>query len=61
MARDEEMMMHHGFKTAMIIIIGLLIIANAYFGFMTWDYFVGGILVLLGLIKLMMPHKHHRR
>jgi uncharacterized membrane protein HdeD (DUF308 family) len=57
----EEYMMHHGFKVSMMIIVGLLILANAYWKFTTWDYFIGGLLVLFGLIKLMMMPMHHRR
>ena len=58
----EDYMMHHGFKTTMLLVVGLLIITNAYWGFLTWDFFIGGLLVLFGVIKLFMhPMKRRRR
>ena len=39
------------------IVIGVLVLLNAYFNFFTWGMFFGWLLVLLGLVKLFMPNK----
>lgn len=41
-----------------IIVLGLLILANAYWGFLGWDYFTGALLVLAGIIKMIMHMKY---
>ena len=38
-----------------IVILGVLIILNAYYKWFDWAVFTGGILVIAGLIKLIMP------
>ena len=37
------------------LIIGVLILLNAYYAWLTWDYFIGGLLVILGLLRLVIP------
>ena len=51
---NEMMCRHHGKKYIGMIVAGLLVIANAYWGFLSWDYFAGGLLVLGGLAKFLM-------
>ena len=40
-------------KGIMALILGLLILANTYWVVLSWDYFIGIILVLVGIIKLL--------
>ena len=47
-------MCHHGHGWGMLV-VGALVLANAYWAFMDWPYFVGGLAVLGGLSKMMMP------
>lgn len=42
-------------KGVMALILGLLILANAYWSIVSWAYFVGIIIALAGLIKIVMP------
>ncbi len=51
----------HKYKGAGMLVLGLLILANAYWPFMTWAGFIGGILTLAGFLKLVMPRKKGRR
>ncbi len=57
----EDYVRYHRFKSWGSLVVGLLVIANAYWGFLTWDYFIGGLLALFGLIKLLIPVKRRRR
>lgn len=38
-----------------MLVLGILIILNAYYGWLTWWYFLGGIIALKGLLKMLMP------
>jgi len=51
MAKEMDMKYSKG-KGTMMLILGLLIVTNAYWSVVTWDYFIGIILVLAGLVKL---------
>ena len=42
-------------RGGMGLIVGLIILANAYWMFARWDYLIGGLLALAGLAKLMKP------
>jgi uncharacterized membrane protein HdeD (DUF308 family) len=57
----DEMHGMHMMKGVGMLILGLLILANAYWGFLTWAGFIGALLFLGGLIKLLMPHKKGRK
>jgi len=48
--------MHKG-KGVMALVLGLLILANAYWSIVSLANFVGIILVIAGLVKLLMPKK----
>ena len=37
------------------LVLGALVIANAYWGKFDWPMFIGIVLVVLGAIKMMMP------
>jgi len=50
----EMMKKYKKHKAIMMIVVGLLVIINAVYGLVGWAEFVGGILVLLGLLKLSM-------
>ena len=51
MAKDDMKSWCKG-KGIMMLIVGLLVLANAYWMVLGWDYFIGIILVLAGIIKL---------
>lgn len=44
---------------AMKVVVGLLILANVYFMRLDWAVFIGGLLVVGGLAKLVMPSCGH--
>jgi len=48
--------MHKGMGTKMLV-LGLLIIANAYLNVVSWGVFVGAVIALAGLCKLALPKK----
>ena len=50
--------MHKGKSIAMII-LGLLVLGNVYWPMMGWGAFIGWVLVIAGLLKMVMPHEHH--
>jgi uncharacterized membrane protein HdeD (DUF308 family) len=50
----KEMMCDYKGHSTMMLILGLLILINAYWAVVGWDYFIGIILVLKGLVKLSM-------
>lgn len=43
----------HKGKGVMMLVLGLLVLLNAYYSVLTWANFVGVLLVLCGLIKLL--------
>jgi uncharacterized membrane protein HdeD (DUF308 family) len=51
MAKEMDVKSWKG-KGWMALILGILILANAYLAIVSWDYFIGIILVLVGIIKL---------
>ena len=53
MVKDTDMKSWHKSKGIMMLIVGLLALANSYWAIVGWDYFIGIILVLAGLIKLL--------
>jgi uncharacterized membrane protein HdeD (DUF308 family) len=57
--RGELGRMHR--KTAgIMLVLGLLVLANVYWPVFTWGEFIGGVLVLGGLLKLLLSHKRGR-
>ena len=49
---------HHKGKGIMALVLGALILANSYWAILGWADFIGIMFVLMGLIKLLMPHKN---
>jgi len=65
--KDDEMMMkvdwdccrkHKMMKAWAMLILGALVLVNAYWPFIDWAGFIGALLVLAGIAKLIMPNKH---
>jgi len=48
----EEMGKHHMMWGGKMLVVGLVVLANAYWAFMRWDYLIGLLLVLGGLLKI---------
>jgi hypothetical protein len=42
-----------------MLILGVLILLNAYYNLVSWAMFIGGILAIKGLLGLLMPHCGH--
>ena len=42
-----------------LLVLGVLVILNSMFGFLDWGLFIGGLLVLGGLVKLAKPMCPH--
>lgn len=55
MMMKGDMQKHHKMWSFKMLVIGLIVLANAYYAFIGWDYLIGGLLVLAGLIKLAKP------
>ena len=53
----EEMQCHHKGKGTMMLILGLLVLANAYWNVLDWAMFIGAVLALGGLAKMLMLKK----
>jgi len=53
--------MWHKYKGVGMLVLGLLIWANAYWSYFKWGVFFGAVLALAGFLKLVMPHKKGRR
>jgi uncharacterized membrane protein HdeD (DUF308 family) len=51
----KHWLMHKRWMGGKLLILGLLILANMYWGFLNWIAFIGIILGLWGLIELIMP------
>jgi len=50
----------HRKKGVMMLVLGLLVLANVYFPVLSWGAFIGAVLVLAGIVKLVMPHRYHK-
>jgi len=57
----DEMHGMHKMKGVVMTVLGLLVLANVYLGLLTWAGFIGVLLVLGGLLKLLMPCKKKRK
>jgi len=51
----------HKYKGAGMFVLGLLVLANVYWAHFDWATFIGAILALVGLLKLLMPMKKGRK
>ncbi len=52
-------MMHKRMMGAKLVVLGALVFANIYLQLLSWPWFIGGILVLEGLLKLAVPCCRH--
>jgi uncharacterized membrane protein HdeD (DUF308 family) len=59
MAKDmmdsKHWMMHKRWMGVKMFVLGALILANMYWAFLNWFAFLGGVLVLWGLVEMIMP------
>lgn len=51
----EHWKMHKKEMAGTMLVLGLLIIANSYLDVVSWPIFAGGILVIEGILRLMIP------
>ncbi len=63
MAKKKKMSMkeaHKGccckYMPLKLLVLGVLILLNAHYGWMNWAYFVGGVIALKGLIWMIVAH-----
>jgi uncharacterized membrane protein HdeD (DUF308 family) len=63
MAKKEGMMgcCMHKAKGIGMVILGLLILGNVYWEIVDWPMFWGWILIILGALKIFMPHQHYMK
>jgi len=57
----QEMHGMHKFGGAGMLVLGLLVLANFYLIKLGWGAFIGLVLVLAGLCKMLMLCKHKKR
>ena len=57
MAKEEDQ--HHRGHAIKMLILGVLVLMNANQQFISWWAFLGWVIVLKGLGKLLMPHHCH--
>jgi uncharacterized membrane protein HdeD (DUF308 family) len=55
MAKQEMVHCHPQCMGTKAFVLGVLILLNATYAFVSWAVFVGGALTLMGLIHMMMP------
>lgn len=54
---DVSCQCHHHGKGTMMLVLGLLVLANAYWNVLDWAMFIGLVLAVGGLAKMLMPKK----
>lgn len=63
MAKDmsdaEHWSMHKKMMGCKMLVLGILVLINVYWPMVSWDKFIGWILVLAGVVKLIMPGCKH--
>ena len=49
----------HNFKHkgVVMLVLGILIILNTLYGWFSWGVFIGGVIAIFGLIKILHPCK----
>ena len=52
---QEHWKMHKKMMGCKMLVLGALILANTYWNVVSWANFIGGILVIAGLVKLVKP------
>ena len=51
----EHWRMHKKMMGCKMLVLGLLVLANSYWNVVDWVTFIGGILAIAGLLKLLVP------
>jgi len=49
----------HKWKGVGMLVLGILVLLNAYWPYLSWGAFVGAAIAIFGFIKLVTPHKYH--
>ena len=49
----------HRCRALKVLILGILILLNAYLAVVNWAVFVGGIIAIAGIVKLIWTHCSH--
>ena len=61
--KESSMMCHHGMcnkcHAGKVLVLGVLVLVNAVWSVFDWGIFIGGLLVLGGLVKLVKPMCPH--
>ncbi len=55
MAKKE--MMWHTSKGIGMLVLGILILINVYWPYLSWGAFVGAVFAIIGFLKLVIPYK----
>lgn len=54
----KDMAKHKKVWAWKMLILGIIVLLNAAYAFIRWDYFIGILLVIAGLAKMLLPcHK----
>jgi len=51
---QEHWKMHKKMMGCKMLVLGALILANNYWGIVSWANFIGGVLAIAGVLKLIM-------
>jgi uncharacterized membrane protein HdeD (DUF308 family) len=57
MKKMMECCMGHKGKGLAMLVLGALVLGNVYWFMLSWPVFFGGLLVLAGFLKMLMPNK----
>jgi uncharacterized membrane protein HdeD (DUF308 family) len=55
MVKEKLMSKHHKWFGIKMVILGAIVLINAYSPFVRWDVLIGILLVLMGIFKMTMP------
>jgi uncharacterized membrane protein HdeD (DUF308 family) len=56
MTDAEHWSMHKNWKGCKMLVLGALVLINVYWPMVSWSKFIGGVLILAGLLKLATPY-----
>ena len=61
--KESGMACHHGMcmkcHSGMLLVLGALVLVNNVWNVLSWGIFIGGLLILVGLLKLVKPMCPH--
>jgi len=52
----KDMAKHKKMWAGKMLVLGIVVLLNAAYAFIRWDYLIGILLVLAGLVKMLMPY-----